>query len=254
MNELQIFKNEMFEVATKLEDETILFDAETVARSLGITDKKNKVDYVRWNRVNSYLSQQGGNSPQVAKGSFIPEPMVYKLAFKASNETAEKFQDWLAIEVIPSIRKHGGYLTNQKIEEALLNPDTLIQLATTLKEERTKRLVAEQQVLELKPKADYLDDILKNKGLVTITQIAKDYGMSGQKLNDILRDLKIQYKQSEQWLLYSKHQANGYTHSETIPITHSDGRPDIKMTTKWTQKGRLFLYETLKSIGMSGGR
>lgn len=244
MNELQVFKNEMFEVATKLKDGTILFDAETVARSLGIIQKKNGIDYIRWERVKEY-----SNSPDVGKGSFIPEPMVYKLAFKASNETAEKFQDWLAIEVIPSIRKHGGYLTNQKIEEALLNPDTLIQLATTLKEERTKRLVAEQRVMELQPKADYLDSILKNKGLVTITQIAKDYGMSGQKMNDILSNLKVQYKQSDQWLLYSKHQSYGYTHSETIPITHSDGRPDIKMTTKWTQKGRLFLYELLKTNG-----
>ena len=64
--------------------------------------------------------------------------MVYKLAFKANNVLAEKFQDWLAVDVLPAIRKHGGYLTPEKIEEALLNPDTLIQLATNLKEERTQ--------------------------------------------------------------------------------------------------------------------
>ncbi|WP_150284321.1 ORF6C domain-containing protein [Rummeliibacillus sp. TYF-LIM-RU47] len=104
---LQIFKNELFEVGAKIESETILFDAEQVAKCLGITDTKNGTEYVRWNRVNSYLPP---NSPQVAKGSLIPEPLVYKLAFKASNEVAEQFQDWLAIDVIPAIRKTGSYI------------------------------------------------------------------------------------------------------------------------------------------------
>ena len=110
--------------------------------------------------------------------------------------------------------------------------------------------VKNQLIGELKPKADYTDLILKNHGLVTITQIAKDYGMSGQAMNDLLHTLKVQYKQSKQWLLYEKHQACGYTHSETINFEHSDGRPDVKMNTKWTQKGRLFLYELLKENGI----
>lgn len=107
-----------------------------------------------------------------------------------------------------------------------------------------------QQIKELKPKADYTDRILQNKGLVTITQIAKDYGMSGNKLNELLHELGVQYKQSSQWLLYAKYQDKGYTHSETVNITRSDGRADIKMNTKWTQKGRLFLYTILKANGI----
>lgn len=103
-----------------------------------------------------------------------------------------------------------------------------------------------QQIAELKPKADYTDEILRNKGLVTITQIAKDYGMSGQAMNQVLHEAGIQYKCSGQWLLYSKYQSFGYTHSETIAITHNDGRDSVEMHTKWTQKGRLFLYDTLK--------
>lgn len=110
--------------------------------------------------------------------------------------------------------------------------------------------VKNQIIGELKPKADYMDKILKNTGLVTITQIAKDYGMSGQEMNSILHSLKIQYKQSGQWLLYKEYQNCGYTHSNTVDITHSDGRPDIKMNTKWTQKGRLFLYQLLKDNGI----
>lgn len=110
--------------------------------------------------------------------------------------------------------------------------------------------VKNQIIGELKPKADYMDKILKNTGLVTITQIAKDYGMSGQEMNSILHSLKVQYKQSGQWLLYKEYQNCGYTHSNTVDITHSDGRTDVKMNTKWTQKGRLFLYQLLKDNGI----
>ena len=118
-------------------------------------------------------------------------------------------------------------------------------------QEKVKALVAtnkqqEQIIGELKPKADYTDRILQNKGLVTITQIAKAYGMSGTPMNELLHSLKVIYKLGKQWLLYSKYQAKGYTHSETVDITHKDGTPDVVMNTKWTQKGRLFLYELLK--------
>ncbi len=105
MNNLQTFKNEIFEVAAKIENDQILFDAEQVARNLGLTTvaKSGNVT-IRWSRVNTYLPD---NFPEVEKGDFIPEPLVYKLAFRASNQIAEQFQDWLAFEVIPTIRKTG---------------------------------------------------------------------------------------------------------------------------------------------------
>ncbi len=122
-----------------------------------------------------------------------------------------------------------------------------LQMANKRIEGLTLQLSMKDQIIkELKPKADYTDSILKNKGLVTITQIAKDYGMSGQEMNELLHDLGVQYKQSGQWLLYLKYHDKGYTHSETIDITRSDGRPDVKMNTKWTMKGRLFVYGLLK--------
>jgi len=127
------------------------------------------------------------------------------------------------------IMKRALEIANKKVEH--------LQLVTS----KQKQLIG-----ELKPKADYTDKILKNTGLVTITQIAKDYGMSGQKMNELLHNLKVQYKQSDQWLLYSEHHGKGYTHSETVDIKRSDGREDIKMNTKWTQKGRLFIYDLLK--------
>ena len=236
---LQKFENNLFQLAVKTENGETLFDVETVARSLGIVDVKNNTEYVRWKRVNSYL---GNSSPQVAKGDFISEPMVYKLAFKANNALAEKFQDWLATEVLPQIRKHGMYAT----DELLDNPDLLIEVATKLKEERTKRLIAEQKVAEYEPKITYLDTILASKDTVSTSQIAADYGMSAIQLNKLLHRLGVRRKVSGQWLLYKKHMNCGYTKSHTSEIKQSDGTVKIVMSTKWTQKGRLFIYNLLK--------
>ena len=124
MNKLRVFKNEIFEVTTQLESGEVLFDVENVAKCLGFIQLKAGKEYVRWETVNRYLEKYV--SQEVGKGAFIPEALVYKLAFKANNEVAEKFQDWLAIEVLPSIKKHGAYMTPEKIEEVLSNPDTII--------------------------------------------------------------------------------------------------------------------------------
>ena len=245
MSKVQVFNNGKIDLSVKEVDGQVYFEAEAAAIGLGLTDSKENKTYVRWARVRNYL-----NAPQVARGSWITEPEFYKLAFKASNDVAEKFQDWVATDVLPAIRKHGAYMTDQKIEEILSDPDTIIKLATELKAEREGRLIAEQRVNELTPKASYYDLVLKNDSLVTITQIAKDYGMSGREMNAKLHDLKVQYKQGSTWLLYSKYQKTGWTHSDTIVVDRTDGTKKAVMQTKWTQKGRLGLYELLKSNGV----
>jgi phage antirepressor YoqD-like protein len=231
---------------------TAYLNAEDVARGFGFTQDKNGIEYVRWETVNGYLTKFGF-SQRVGKDDYLPENMVYRLGFKANNETAKKFQAKLADDVIPAIRKTGMYMTENAVQNILNNPTAFIEILTEYKkvQDENKALAMQnasqkQLIGELKPKADYTDLILKSKSLVTITQIAKDYGMSGQAMNKILHNLGIIYNQSGQWLLYSKHQAKGYTHSETVNIVHSDGRENVKMNTKWTQKGRLFLYNTLK--------
>lgn len=140
------------------------------------------------------------------------------------------------------------------MEQNWNSPERVMARALKIADEKLHCLqlenIQQKQIIgELKPRADYTDSILNNPGLVTITQIAKDYGMSGKAFNELLHELKIQYKQSDQWLLYSEYHDKGYTHSQTVDILRTDGRKDVKMNTKWTQKGRLFIYQLLKSNG-----
>ena len=245
MNNLQVFKNNQFgEIrAVEYQNEPWLVGK----------DVTEKLGYRNGSRdINRHVDEEDRVVTSLHDGiqnremTIINESGFYALVLGSEMKEAKKFKKWVTKEVLPSIRKHGAYMTPKTIEEALLNPDTIIKLATKLKEEQELNMKQRQIIGELKPKADYTDTILKNKGSVTITQIAKDYGMSGQAMNKILYDLEIQYKQSGQWLLYREHQGKGYTHSETVDITRSNGMHDIKMNTKWTQKGRLFLYKLLK--------
>lgn len=252
MNELRIFENNQFgEIRTLEESGKVLFCGSDAARALGYAKPNNAINQ----HCKSYTLKQGIATKQGNQADmlFIPESDLYRLIVNSRLPSAQQFESWVFEDVLPSIRKHGLYA----VDELLSDPDLAIKAFTALKEERAKNglLSAEiakknQLIGELKPRADYTDRILQNKGLVTITQIAKDYGMSGRAMNRKLAGLGVQYKQSGQWLLYRKYHNKGYTHSETIDIIRSDGRPDIVMETKWTQKGRLFLYELLKENGI----
>ena len=197
------------------------------------------------------LTQTMFVSGQNRESWFLTEDGLYEVLMQSRKPIAKQFKKKVK-EILKDIRSKGMYAT----DELLNNPDLLIQIATQLKQERIARKELETEVKkqgqiigELRPKADYVDRILKSKSLLNIGQIAKDYGMSGQALNKILHNLKVQYKQGNQWLLYSKYQSKGYTHSESIDIQLSDGSIKVELRTKWTQKGRLFLYELLKDNG-----
>lgn len=249
MNDLKIWNyNNSAEVRTVMIDNEPWFVLVDVCKILEIA-RGSKVaerleeDEVRQTSLTDSLGRQQNTT-------VINESGLYSVILRSDKPQAKPFRKWVTAEVLPSIRKHGLYAT----EELLNNPDFMIQALTALKEEREKRKSLEtenaqqkQIIGELKPRADYTDRILSNKGLVTITQIAKDYGMSGRKMNKLLEDLHVQYKQSGQWLLYADYHDKGYTHSKTINITRKDGTPDVTMETKWTQKGRLFIYDLLKS-------
>lgn len=135
--------------------------------------------------------------------------------------------------------------------------DPIARAERWIQEQRERQLLVEQNeikdqlIAEYEPKISYLDKILESKGTLTITQIAADYGMTPQKLNKVLHEERVQHKVGGQWILYKNHMNNGYTKSQTVAIVRSDGRPDTKMNTKWSQKGRLFIHELLQRRGIS---
>lgn len=245
MNDLQVFNFNEHEVRTVLINNEPYFVGKDVAEVLGYA---KPTDAVRKHvdEEDRGISKMGTPSG-IQEMTVINESGLYSLVLSSKLPSAKAFKRWVTSEVIPSIRKTGGYTVPKTYAEALRAYADTVEKNEHLQLENKMQ---NQLIKEMKPKADYYDDILKNKGLVTITQIAKDYGMSGKAFNEKLHELGIQYKQSGQWLLYSKYQNNGYTHSETHEFTHKDGRKDISMSTKFTQKGRIFLYEKLKQNGI----
>ena len=252
-NNLQIFTNEEFgEIRTVLIENEVWFVGKDVAEVLGYKEPRSviskKVDAEDKGVAN--LETPSGKQDM----TIINESGLFTLILGSKLESAKRFKHWVTSEVLPSIRKTGGYIQGQETlseEELMARALEVARKTLERREQRLKQLeqtvsIQNQQISELKPKADYTDTILNSKSLMTITQIAKDYGMSGKQMNKILNQLGVQYKQNGQWLLYSKYQSKSYTSSETISFKHKDGKVETKLDTKWTQKGRLFLYDLLK--------
>lgn len=247
MNEMQVFNNPEFgEVRTIEENGAILFCGSDVAKDLGYTNPSKALnDHCRGDLTKRYPIVDALGRTQEA--IFIPESDLYRLVFSSKLPTAEKFTDWVTKEVLPSIRKTGGYALPKDY------PAALRALADA--EEAKLRLLAENQqqaqvIADFEPIRQYVDTILESKGTMATSQIAADYGLTAQKLNKILHDGGIQRNVNGQWLLYAKHMGRGYTKSKTFQIVRSDGRPDTIMQTRWTQKGRLMIHEILTARGI----
>lgn len=251
--ELQVFDNPKFgKIRTMEFDGEPWFVGKDVTEILGYKDSINA--------LKSHVDAEDKKGWQIAtpsrgmqQATIINESGLYSLILSSKIPKAKEFKHWVTSEVLPSIRKHGMYAT----EELLENPDFAIAAFTALKEERDKRkklettvAVQEQQIAEMKPKASYYDLILNCKDLVSIGKIAKDYGKSAQWLNTLLHDKGVQYKQGDIWLLYQKYAEKGYTGTKTHNYLDEDGVTHPKTHTYWTQKGRLFVYELLKCDGI----
>lgn len=265
MNELQNFNFNELQVRTVLIDDEPWFVGKDVAEILGYSNTKDAL--LKHVDDEDKLGSQITTSGQKRNMVVVNESGLYNLILGASKqgknpaikEKARQFKRWITHEVLPTIRKHGAYMTDSKAQDVLSGSglaDLLLQAGNQIKKLESEKatiqienqeLVAELE--EVKEKTTYLDLILESPDDILITQIAQDYGFSAVKFNRILNDLRIQRKVNKQWVLYSRYMGKGYIGSRTQNYVDKQGHERTSITTTWKQKGRKFLYETLKKNG-----
>ena len=265
MNELVTIKNVRGYIDEK---GTAFLNLEDVARGLGFekAEIKNGKEYksIRWARINDYLCSEGFDQ-KWSKDDFIPENAFYSLCMIADSETAKKFRRLVCDEILPAIRKDGGYIAvNQNDDETTILARAVLVADKAIKrlnekidnlENKNKTLIAEneiqkQVISEFQPIKDYVDTILSCHNAIAITQIAADYGLSGVALNKILNEKGLIRRVNNQWILYAEHLNKGYTTSRTLPYKTIFGMKSVAIDTYWTQKGRLKIHEILTGMGI----
>ena len=246
MNDLTVFENPEFGAIRTVElDGEPWLVGKDVAEALGYTNpRKALIDHVDDEDKGVTKCYTPGGDQDM---TIINESGLYSLVLSSKLPTARKFRRWVTSEVLPSIRKTGGYNLPKDY------PSALRALADT--EEKRLALLAEneaqrQVIADFEPVRQYVDTILHSKGSLATSQIAADYGISARALNRILHEEGIQHKVNSQWILYREHMGKGWTDSRTIQFIHSDGRPDAKMMTYWTQKGRMMIHNLLARRGI----
>lgn len=184
--------------------------------------------------------------------TIINESGLYSVILRSDKPQAKPFRKWVTSEVLPSIRKTGVYALRDsyQIEDPIERAKRWIDEQQEKKQLQLTVSVQNQQIAELQPKASYYDVVLNCKDLMSITEIAKDYGKSAKWLNNYLHEKGIQFKQAGIWLLYAKYADKGYTSTKTQTYNGYDGTVHSKVHTYWTQAGRLFLYDLLKADGI----
>lgn len=251
--ELQVFSNAEFgSVRSIMVNDEPFFVGKDVAEILGY---KNPQEAIR----NHVDSEDKGVSEILTPGGkqqvpVINESGLYSLILSSKMPKARQFKRWVTSEVLPAIRKHGVFA----VDTMLNDPDAMIAALQAYKEERQRRLLLEsenavqkQQLLEMKPKVSYYDVVINSPDLISITEIAKDYGWSAKHMNGYLHSKGIQYKQGDRiWILYQKYAEQGLTSTKTHAYLTGDGNTHTKVHTYWTQKGRLFIYDLLKKDGI----
>lgn len=243
--EIKIFDNAEFGKVRIIEENgKPLFCGKDVAEALGYALPRKAIsDHCRWVLKRNVPHPQSPDKQMEI--IFIPEGDVYRLITHSKLPSAEKFEKWVFDEVLPDIRKHGVYMTDNMIARVQQNPELIYIMADTLMKEHQKNQELTQSLEEAQPKVEFHDKVLMAPETLTITQIAKEYGKSGREMNALLHDIGIQYKVNGQWVLYAKYANQGYTKDVTCQKEH-DGVIDTYVNTQWTHKGRKFLYKELK--------
>lgn len=244
--ELQVFTNPEFGDIRVVEiDNEPWWVLSDVCKVLGLTTPARVAERLDEDEKGvSLIHTPGGNQ----KMTIVNESGLYNVIIRSDKPIAKSFKRWITHEVIPSIRKTGSYALPQAQTPPL--PTDYLSALRALVSEVEKNIELTQQVEELKPAKQYVDLILSSKEALTVTQIAADYGLSAYKLNKILNEERVQRKVNGQWILYHDKMGNGYTDSQTVPITRTDGSNDSVVHTRWTQKGRLFIHNILERRGI----
>lgn len=248
-DKVRIFEHEKFgKVRTLIIDDTAWFVGNDICEALGYARPRNAIkkyvdgdDALKWGVIDSLGRNQ--------KTTIINESGMYALIFGSTLPEAKAFKRWVTSDVLPSVRKHGFYASDDVLESFINDPDMAIGAFSKLKAERDKVKKLEYENKVLAESCRYLDMILGCDNTIPITVIAKDYGMTGNEMNMELKALGIQYKlPSGTWVLMDKYADKGYTKSNTFVYDEIRGRCSVH--TVWTQLGRKFIYEKLKSIGI----
>ena len=256
MNELQIFNNPEFgSVRTITKDNEPMFCLGDLCRALDLTAKGVK-QRLSDEVISNYPIEDALGRMQ--NTLFVNEDGLYDVILESRKESAKKFRKWVTSEVLPSIRKNGGYIANQEQmtpEQIVANALIVAQNIISQKDRQIEELETSVQqmdsvITEMTPKVDYADRILSSKDCMTVSQIAQDYGMSAKRFNKILHAAGIQRKVGEQWILYAEYQGKGYVRNKTCEYSKGNGDTGTKLLTVWTQKGRMLIYEELKRIGV----
>lgn len=253
MNELQIFKNKDFgEVRTSIINNEPYFNLNDVCRILEINNPSQAKTRLNGDGVIS--NEVIDNIGRRQQANFINESNLYKLIFQSRKPEAERFADWVTSEVLPTIRKHGAYMTETVIERTLTDPDYLIQLATTLKDERQRRLLAEEENERNKPKVLFSDSCEVAENSILIGEFAKRMKQNG--LPNMGQNRLFTYLRNQGYLCKNGERRNqptqkameqGLFETKVRVINNPDGSTRTTTTTKMTGKGQI--YFTNKLLG-----
>lgn len=243
--DIQTFSNANFgEVRTMEQNGKVLFCGKDVATALGYENPSKAIrDHCKGGPIRYPLQTTGGTQ----QTRFITEGDLYRLIASSKLPSAQKFEAWVFDEVLPSIRKRGGYLTPEATEKALTDPDFIIQLATSLKEERAKRAALEAENEANKPKVLFADSVATSHTSILVGEFAKILKGNGveigqQRLFKWLRDNKYLIKrQGSDWNMPTQHSMElGLFEIKETTVNHSDGHIHINKTPKVTGKGQIY--------------
>lgn len=254
-NEIQIFSNPQFgEIRTAIgENGEPMFCLPDLCRVLDLTPSK-VAQRLSEDVLSKYPLETAGGIQQT---NFVNEDGLYDAILDSRKPEARKFRKWVTSEVLPTIRKHGGYIVaneDDTADELMARALIVAQRTLERRDERIRLLEAvnteqAKAISEMSPKATYYNIILQSPSTITVTQIAQDYGMSAKAFNKLLHTLGIQRKVGRQWVLYSEYISSGYVQSATEPMKNSHTGRSYTYS-RWTQKGRIFLYNELKNRGV----